>query len=450
MGNEKQKFGLFTAISMIVGVVIGSGIFFKTDEILIATGGNIAIGVLVFCIGAFCIIFGSLSVAQLAVASKKQDGVVGYYEEFVSKRVATGFSWFQLFVYFPSLCMVISYVGGGYLCTLFRVFLDGIGRPTPAGHVIMGLLASSVIFIFNVISEKFAAYFQNATTIIKLIPIVVIAIAGFFSSGENIPIPDNMTTVAAKDVGFAWIAALVPVAFSYEGWIISTNMSSDVKNPKKTLPLALTNAPIIVLTAYILYFVGISKMLGVEYVMTMRNAAVRTAGKMIFGSFGDKILLIFIAISVFGVVNGVFMGMLKLPKILQNKQMLPSNGKGLTSKICSNPMLLTAVLCLVWSIVQYVIMKGKFLKPGSDATSVAVVLGYVFYSILYIRVMMMKEIKSITKRFVFPILALFGVSIILIGGASADPWYTVMFTLFCAIIFTLGFYYNDKNDKVPS
>ena len=136
--------------------------------------------------------------------------------------------------------------------------------------------------------------------------------------------------------------------------------------------------------------------------------------------------------------------------LLQNKQMLPSNGKGLTSKICSNPMLLTAVLCLVWSIVQYVIMKGKFLKPGSDATSVAVVLGYVFYSILYIRVMMMKEIKSITKRFVFPILALFGVSIILIGGASADPWYTVMFTLFCAIIFTLGFYYNDKNDKVPS
>ena len=63
---KKNEYGLFTAITMIVGIVIGSGIFFKSDNILVATDGSIALGVLVFCIAAIAIIFGSLTISQLA------------------------------------------------------------------------------------------------------------------------------------------------------------------------------------------------------------------------------------------------------------------------------------------------------------------------------------------------------------------------------------------------
>lgn len=443
MDNTQKKFGLFTTISMIVGVVVGSGIFFKSDEILKGTGGNIWLGVLVFCIGAFSIIFGSLTVAELAIRSKAQDGVIGYYQEFVSSKIATGFAWFQTFIYYPALCMVIAYVGGGYLCSLFRVFLDEAGKATPEGRIILGFSVAMVLLIVNVISEKFSAYLQNATTIIKLLPLSVIAIAGLLSPGASVSVPDGVTLVECKDVGLKWIAALVPVAFSYEGWILATNMSSDVKNPKKTLPLALTIAPIVVLAAYVLYFVGISNMLGVNYIMTMKNTAVNTAGNLLFGVYGDKILLIFIIISVFGVVNGVYMSMLKMPSMLKSKQMFP---KMLNKKFLS-PAVLTVLLSAIWMLVQYVMMKSNVFHLGSDATSVAIVLGYAFYSILYVRVLMMKEIKNPIKRFVYPVLALLGASIILIGGTAADPLYTLGFTVFAAIVFGCGCRFAGKQIK---
>lgn len=440
MDNIQKKFGLFTTVSMIVGVVIGSGIFFKSDEVLIGTGGNIWLGVLVFCIGAFSIIFGSLTVAQFAIRSKKQDGVIGYYREFVSPKIATGFAWFQTFIYYPALCMVIAYVGGGYLCTLFRVFLNETGKVTPEGRIILGFSVSMVLLAINVISEKISAYLQNATTIIKLLPIAVIAIAGMLLSGSSVPVPDGMKLVECRDVGFAWIAALVPVAFSYEGWILATNLSSDVKNPKKTLPLALTIAPIVVLIAYVLYFVGISNMLGVNYVMTMKNDAVNTAGRFLFGSYGDKILLVFIIISVFGVVNGVYMTMLKMPNMLKSQQMFPK----MLDKNFFSPLMITVLLSAVWMIVQYAIVKSNIFNAVSDATSVAVVLSYAFYSILYIKVLTMKDIKNPIKRFVYPVFALFGASIILIGGTAADPLYTVVFTVFTSILFGCGYKFADK------
>lgn len=443
MDNTQKKFGLFTTISMIVGVVVGSGIFFKSDEILTRTGGNIFLGVVVFCIGAFSIIFGSLTVAEVAIRSKVQDGVIGYYQEFVSPQIATGFAWFQTFIYYPALCMVIAYVGGGYLCTLFGVFLNEVGEATIEGKIILGFSVAMVLLIINVISEKFSAYLQNATTIIKLLPIAVIAIAGLLSSGTSVAIPDGMKLVECKDVGFKWIAALVPVAFSYEGWILATNMSSDVKNPKRTLPLALTIAPIVVLTAYVLYFLGISNMLGVQYIMTMENEAVNTAGNILFGGYGDKILLIFIIIAVFGVVNGVYMSMLKMPNMLKSKQMFP---KFLDKKFF-NPLRLTMILSTIWMLVQYAMIKSNIFNKGSDATSVAIVLGYAFYSILYIKVLTMKEIKNPIKRFVYPILGLFGASIILIGGTAADPLYTLGFTVFAAIVFGCGYRFTAKQTK---
>lgn len=68
---ERKQYGLPTAITMIVGIVIGSGIFFKSDNILVATRGSVSLGVLVFVLAAVSIIFGSLSIAELAARDRK-------------------------------------------------------------------------------------------------------------------------------------------------------------------------------------------------------------------------------------------------------------------------------------------------------------------------------------------------------------------------------------------
>jgi APA family basic amino acid/polyamine antiporter len=80
---ENRRYGLFTAITMITGVVIGSGIFFKADNVLSYTNGNVLLGIIIFAVAAMAIIFGCLSISQLANLTDKPGGLIAYTEEFV-------------------------------------------------------------------------------------------------------------------------------------------------------------------------------------------------------------------------------------------------------------------------------------------------------------------------------------------------------------------------------
>ena len=162
--KNKEHYGLATAISMIIGITIGSGIFFKVDDILVETGGNIWLGALVFTIGAFCVIFGSISLSQLASRVTNNQGVISYYEEFISKKAANAFGWFQLFVYFPTIGAVVSWVAGIYTLSLLGM------KASLNLQTLIAFIYISFFFTLNYLSYKAGARFQNLTTIAKMIP----------------------------------------------------------------------------------------------------------------------------------------------------------------------------------------------------------------------------------------------------------------------------------------
>lgn len=72
------------------------------------TGGNVSLGIIIFIMGAFGIIFGSLSLSELSIISKTNGGIVGYFEEFVSPRIGSAFTLFQTFLYLPTINVVVS------------------------------------------------------------------------------------------------------------------------------------------------------------------------------------------------------------------------------------------------------------------------------------------------------------------------------------------------------
>ena len=217
---KKNEYGLFTAIAMIVGIVIGSGIFFKSDNILVATGGSIALGVLVFCIAAIAIIFGSLTISQLASRSSQSGGLIAYAEENYNKSLACAFGWFQTFLYFPTLIAVVSWVAGIYICMLFGV------EGTLEVQMLIGFAVMAFLFVMNTLSAKLGGLFQNASTIIKLIPLALIAIAGLiFGDVSNISL-SHVTSM--QSVG--WIAAIAPIAFSFDGWVVATSIGHEIKD----------------------------------------------------------------------------------------------------------------------------------------------------------------------------------------------------------------------------
>ena len=112
---QKKEYSLFTAVAMIVGTVIGSGIFFKSDNILVFTQGSIVNGVILFSLAAIGIIFGSLAIGVLAAKTTKAGGLITYADEYSGKenslciRVVSG-------IYLLSGCNSCCVMGCGSLC----------------------------------------------------------------------------------------------------------------------------------------------------------------------------------------------------------------------------------------------------------------------------------------------------------------------------------------------
>lgn len=428
---------------MIVGICVGSGIFFKVDDILTFTGGNVYLGVLVFVIGAFSIIFGSISLANMAAVSTENGGIVNYYEEFYSKASASAVGWFQTFLYYPTIAVVVAWASGIYTCLL-------IGQ---AGNfnlqMGLGLFYLVLFYILNILSSSFGGKFQVISSIAKLIPLFGVAIIALFYRQGHPEIPSTVEAVPLTNVGLGWLAALAPTAFSYDGWPISLSISGEVKDAEKTMPKALMIAPLIVLIVYLSYFLGMTKILGPEYILATGNGAVMAIGQMLLGKSGEIIILLFILISILGVVNGIILGHIRMPHALATKNIIPNSKKILSgsNKLSNNYSAWIGLGCsLFWFVIHYFTQKSGLMNTG-DISEIAIVFGYLFYMILYVKVLMLYKQKVFTNFFtglIAPILALIGGLIIVVGGFTSNPPLMIVFFIICLAFSLAGYLFYKK------
>jgi APA family basic amino acid/polyamine antiporter len=426
---------------MIVGIVIGSGIFFKSDNVLIYTNGNIIQGVLVFIIAAFSIIFGSLAISELASRTDEAGGVITYAEEFWNKSVACAFGWFQTLVYLPTITAIVAWVIGIYTTILFGI------ESTLELQVIIGTVVMTILFLINILSYKFGGYLQNASTIIKLIPLILIAFLGLAFGDPKPVIQESLSTIG----GTGWVAAIAPIAFSFDGWIVSTSIGHEIKNSKRNLPIALVISPIIILLIYVLYFVGISTYLGPEKIILLGDSHVNEAAIGIFGSLGAKAVLTFVVISVIGTVNGLIIGLIRLPYALSIRNMFPGSSKydSVSEKysVPVNSGILTYFITLLWMVIHYITQKYNLL-PNSDISEISIVLNYLGFILLYISVIKLTakgEIKNKLKGYIVPVLAILGSLFILYGGMQ-NPLF-IYYISFCIAIVILAVVFYNKNNK---
>ena len=119
MNNGLEKrYGLLTAIAMVVGIVIGSGVFVKAEKVLTATGGNLSLGILAWLLGGLVMILCAYNFALMATKHEKVSGVVDYAEVLVGGRYAYFFAWFAAVIYFPAMTSVVAWVAARYFGVL--------------------------------------------------------------------------------------------------------------------------------------------------------------------------------------------------------------------------------------------------------------------------------------------------------------------------------------------
>ncbi|MFU0831477.1 MAG: hypothetical protein ACFWUC_00830 [Oscillospiraceae bacterium] len=233
MGNGlNKKYGLLTAIAMVVGIVIGSGVFFKAEAVLKATGGNMPIGIAAWLIVGFIMIVCSYTFATMAAKYEKVNGIVDYAEMTVGRKYGYYVGWFMAMIYNPTLTSVLAWVCARFTCVLLGWDITG----GPCMAITCFYLICS--YALNALSPVLAGKFQVATTVIKLIPLLLMAVVGTAIGLSNGMTVQNFTNAVetGSSVGGGLFKSVVAVAFAYEGWILATSINAELKDSKKNLP----------------------------------------------------------------------------------------------------------------------------------------------------------------------------------------------------------------------
>ncbi len=407
MEKLSKKYGLATAICMVVGTVIGSGVFFKAQNVLAATGGNMPIGIIAWVITGLLMIVCSAQFAVMATKYEKVSGVVDYAEATCGSGYAYYLAWFMVSIYYPGMTSVLSWVSARYLGVLF-----GWSMVDPQVMTLAGFFLISS-YTLNALSPKLAGRFQVSATIIKLIPITLMAIVGTIVGLINGTLTTNFTTVVSETVGgttsSGLFAAIVATVFAYEGWIVATAINAELKNPKKNLPLALVIGSLIVVASYVLYFIGVAG--GATSSVLIEDGAT-AAFSNIFGSIGGTFLNICIIVSCLGTLNGLMVGATRgmYAIAVRNEGPKPETFSQIdkATNMTSNSAIWGLFVCALWLVYFYGanLTDGWFGVFNFDSSELPIVTIYAMYIPIFIAWMIKEKDMCVFKRFVLPAISI--------------------------------------------
>jgi basic amino acid/polyamine antiporter, APA family len=436
----RKKYGLFTAISMVVGIVIGSGVFFKAEKVLKETNGNIPLGIVAWGLVGLIMIVCSYAFATMATRHEKINGVVDYADVLVGRRYGYFVGWFMATIYQPTLTSVLAWVSARYTCVLLDWDITG------GACMVIACFYLIAIYALNSLSPVLAGRFQVTTTIIKLVPLTLMAVAGTLVGLSNGMTVQNFTLAAADTAksGGGLFAAVVAVAFAYEGWIIATSINAEIRDSKKNLPRALMIGAVIVVAVYILYYIGLSGAVPAAELMNNGQAGAKLAFQNVFGQVAGTLIFVFIIISCLGTLNGLMVGCTRALYSLAARGYGPKPNLlkqvDNATNMPANSAIVGLLLCAFWLLYFYgANLTASWFGPVSfDTSELPIVTLYAGY--IPILLMMMKretELGSF-KRFVMPGIAAISCVFMVVAACMAHRLAVVYYMAVFLVIMAAG------------
>lgn len=472
MGNElKKKYGLITAICMVVGIVIGSGVFFKAEKILTATSGSMGLSIAAWVIGGLIMIVCAYTFSLLANKYEKVNGIVDYSENALGSKYGYFVGWFMSIIYYPTLTVALA-----WLCARYTGVLVGWANPV-CGPEVMLLTGGFLILSYsiNTLSPIIAGKVQVGCTFIKLVPLLIMGIGGLIWGLVKGYTVENFThtvgsilvnagteaeytlfytsSAAVASPAKALFTAVCATAFAYEGWIIATSINSELKNSKRNLPIALVVGSLIIVLIYVLYYIGLAGTTLNKDMTAGGEAGAKLAFSNLLGKVGGPILFAFVIVSCFGTLNGLMLGCTRGLYAIAARNMGPSpetfSQVDKKTNMPTNASIIGLLLCIVWFIFFYgcfFAAKPWFGKYSFDMTELPIVTIYALYIPIFV-VMFIRGIKggkdsaksfgSIFNNFVAPVLAVCGCAFMIVACCFSHKmgvvWYLIAFAVIMAI-----------------
>lgn len=374
----QKNLGIAAALSTVVGMVIGGGVFFKPQAVYTLTGGAPGLGILAWIIAGIMTITAGLTAAEVSAAIPKTGGMMVYIEEIYGKKLGFLTGWMQTVLFFPATAAAIAVMFGQQAAIL-------LNNPSLVMPMSIGVIL--LVGILNTFGSKTSGTIQTVSTVCKLIPLVLIIVFGFIKGSGDNPVMSPLVAEGISPMGIIG-QLLVAILFAYDGWINVGAIAGEMKNPGKDLPKAIIGGLSIVMAINVVINLAYLWVFPASELAQYASPASIVAEK-IFGPVGGKLINVGILVSVFGCLNGYLLTGPRIPYTLANQKVLPAMfGKLNKHGVPANATLFMAVLSAIYAL------SGQF-NLLSDLSMFAI---WAFYTLTFIGVIKLRKTQPDLKR----------------------------------------------------
>ncbi len=409
----RRDLSFWTATSIVVGCVIGSGVFVKPGKIILLVGNsNWALASWLF--GGMITICGGLTIAEVAARIPRTGGVYTYIEEIYGSTLGYLCGWVQTVIYGPAIIAAISLYFGSVATSV-----SGIDK---SYSTLIAISAMAILISVNIAGAKYGGMVQQFTTFVKLIPIFAIAIFGLLLGHE----PIFGATSGSPPVGSVG-GAVLSTLFAYDGWMLVGNVAGEMKNPARDLPRAIVLGLSVVVIAYLSVNIALFHTLTGIQIAQLGESAANEAATQLFGSWGGRMISIGILISIFGSLNGNTLGNTRVPFAMALRDELPfSKWIAYVHPTFRTPMV---SILLQASIATLMIL---FSNPDF-LTDMAIFSLYMFFALAFIGLFLLRRKNEATPPNMYrtplypfiPMIAIMGCIYILFNTVVDQPMMTL-------------------------
>jgi APA family basic amino acid/polyamine antiporter len=297
-----RKIGLYAATAITVGNIIGSGIFRSPHSVAQEISG-FGLVILAWIVGGLLSICGSLVLTELVVTHPRTGGLYVFIREAFGDVLGFVFGWANLWVIKPTVIASIVSVFALYFC-------QALGLPGSSQYGV-GVAAILLLTFVNWLGVKEGAGTQSLLTTLKVVGILLVCAAAFLLPAHA-PVKVGLDSAGAApalsthSVFTGFFLAMVSILFAYDGWTDSTYVAGEIREPRRSMPIAIIWGTWLVVAVYVLTNTAFFKVLGGEGVRTYEAVGSETVRRLM-GEWGARALAVLVAISTFGTTNGAIL-----------------------------------------------------------------------------------------------------------------------------------------------
>ncbi|MBI4394192.1 MAG: amino acid permease [Euryarchaeota archaeon] len=303
-GGLRRDLSRIDAVAVIVGTMIGSGIFLGPEIIAQAVPGSATI-ILVWLVAGVLIFFGALTHAELGAAQPESGGGYVFLREAYGPFWGFLVGWSQLTVTKTGSIAALAVAFATFLRELVGLS-DVLFLTLPVGLIV-------VLSVLNYVGVKYGGMFQTLTTSLKVIAIIALIVFGLAVAAGGRSFDPVFPTVTGLPLVIAFGASLIPALWAYDGWVNVTQVAEEVRDPQKNVPFALVAGTALVVGLYVLtnlaYIgtVGIAGFSATDATQSAGRSIAAAAGLAAFGPQGAQLIILAVLVSVLGTTNAVIL-----------------------------------------------------------------------------------------------------------------------------------------------